>query len=122
MFDAIGAFFNALWSACKGIWQSVWDILVKGWTWAVGLIVLIVGCVTQVVNAMADLLENVAAEVGSLTAPDHHPDFSAATDFLATANHFFPVQETFALMMLLSVTWLIMLSYRLVKSWLPTLS
>jgi hypothetical protein len=121
-FEGLIAFIGAVWSALKAIIQGTWDIIQRGWTWAVGLIVIIVGCVTQVVNAFSELLENVASSVAGLTAPNHAPDFSALSEFLAVANHFFPVAEMFGLLTVLSITWLIMISYRLVKSWLPTLS
>jgi|ERR1700736_2024391 hypothetical protein len=122
MFSGLVAFFVSLWNGIKSIWQGTWNIITRGWTWAVGLIVIIVGCVTQVVNAFCDLLESVATSVAGLTAPNHTPDFSGVSEFLAVANHFFPVAEGFALLTLMSVTWLVMISYRLVKSWLPTLS
>jgi hypothetical protein len=122
MFSGLVAFFVSLWNGIKAIWQGTWNVIMRGWTWAVGLIVIIVGCVTKIVNAFCDLLESVATSVAGLTAPNHAPDFSGVSEFLAVANHFFPVAEGFALLTLLSVTWLIMLSYRLVKSWIPTLS
>ncbi len=122
MFSGLVAFFVSLWNGIKAIWQGTWNIITRGWTWAVGLIVIIVGCVTQVVNAFCDLLENVATSVAGLTAPNHTPDFSGVSEFLSVANHFFPVAEGFALLAVLSITWLVMLSYRLVKSWIPTLS
>ena len=61
-------------------------------------------------------------EWAGLTAPNHQPDFSGVSEFLSVANHFFPVAEMFALLTVISITWLIMISYRLVKSWIPTLS
>jgi hypothetical protein len=122
MFSGLVAFFVSLWNGIKSIWQGTWNIIMQGWAWAVGLIVIIVGCVTKIVNAFCDLLESVATSIAGLTAPNHTPDFSGVSEFLAVANHFFPVAEGFALLTLLSVTWLIMLSYRLVKSWIPTLS
>src|ERR1700752_515568 len=120
MFSGLVAFFVSLWNGIKAIWQGTWNVIMQGWTWAVGLIVIIVGCVTQVVNAFCNVLENVATSVAGLTAPSHTPDFSGVGEFLAVANHFFPVAEGFALLAVASVTWLIMISYRLVKSWLPT--
>jgi hypothetical protein len=122
MFSGLVAFFVSLWNGIKAIWQGTWNVIMQGWTWAVGLIVIIVGCVTQVVNAFCNVLENVATSVAGLTAPSHTPDFSGVSEFLAVANHFFPVAEGFALLVVLSITWLVMLSYRLVKSWIPTLS
>ncbi len=122
MFSGLVAFFVSLWNGIKAIWQGTWNVIMQGWTWAVGLIVMIVGCVTQVVNAFCNVLENVATSVAGLTAPNHTPDFSGVSEFLAVANHFFPVAEGFALLVVLSITWLVMLSYRLIKSWIPTLS
>jgi hypothetical protein len=122
MFSGLVAFFVSLWNGIKAIWQGTWNVITQGWTWAVGLIVIIVGCVTQVVNAFCNVLENVATSVAGLTAPNHAPDFSGVGEFLAVANHFFPVAEGFALLAVLSITWLVMLSYRLIKSWIPTLS
>jgi hypothetical protein len=122
MFSGLSAFFESLWNAIKAIWQGVWDIIARGWTWAVGLIVIIVGCVAQVVNALCDLLENLATSIAGLTAPNHIPEFSGVSEFLAVANHFFPVSEMFALLIVMSITWLVAMSYRLIKSLIPTLS
>jgi hypothetical protein len=122
MFSAIGAFFLGLWNALKALVQTIWNVVQQGWTWAVGLIVIIVGCVTEVVTAINNLLSEAVGALSSLVMPQSNVSASGVGNFLAVANHFFPVEEMFALMTAISVVWVIAISYRLIKSWLPTLS
>jgi hypothetical protein len=121
MFNAIGWLLNSIWTALRSIIQGIWNIVLQGWTWAVGLIVVICTVVTDVVNTIASMLESLATALSSLTLPDSNVVGSVG-DCLAVANYFFPVEEMFAGLVLISATWIIMLVYRVIKSWIPTLS
>lgn len=47
---------------------------------------------------------------------------SGVQTFLANANYFFPLQEVVGMASLAGVLWVAVWAYRVVKSWVPTVS
>ena len=123
MFDWLLNFFANLWSAFVSLVQGVWDFCKTGWTWIVALIVGFVSVThhvsTFVYNTAADLLTQVSG-VALTSSPGAH--VGTAGDIIAIANTFFPVAEGFTLVVAYCLIVAAAYSYRLVKSWLPTLS
>src|SRR4051794_38664200 len=120
MFTIIISFLYRLWFFNRQLLQNIYNLALKGWTWLVALIVVIMGCWKKLIDSIYMLFQQLIDALAGLVMPEHSVTQSVG-DFFSVINHFFPLEEMFALMTLLSATWLIMLLYRTIKSWIPTL-
>lgn len=121
MFTSVLNFFAGLWDVAKSIAQGAWNVVLAGWTWAVGVVVMLFGLVSFVVERISSAVTELVGLFASLTVPDPNASQSVG-DWLAVGNTFFPLQEMFSMLVLLSATWITVMTYRLIKSWIPTLS
>lgn len=117
LINAIESFWNAL----LAVFQTVFDYAKSGYGWICGLIVSFVLVITSFLHTAADFLSDLVSRITAIVVPDSNV-VMAATDWLNTANTFFPVVEGFAILVVLSLAWLAATTYRFAKSWIPTVA
>jgi len=98
--------------------------LVTKWGSVVGVILIsIFALIRWVVDYISSTIVSIVAHFAALIEDQPgSPDFSAVADILTGINTFIPLNEIFALLVLLGGTWILAVVYRLVKSWIPTLA
>ncbi len=112
---------GTVWAAFKRLIHAMWHFAMQGWTWLVGLVVILVTAVSSLVNSVLGLFQLLIEKLAAITAPQSTITQSVG-DWLTIANTIAPVQEAFGSAVLLSTLWAAMLVYRFIKSWVPTVS
>jgi len=116
------------WLAGAFNWTSdaiteVWRVIKDFYGWWFGLIITAVGwlwlVLTWVTNSLTDVLEQIDALVFPTLSSGVPGPVSSC---MALANTFFPVAELFAFLIAWLALMLTLSAYRLIKSWIPTLS
>jgi hypothetical protein len=110
MFEWLRALLNTVW-----LWVlSLLAILFAPVLWILDLIIefqnLMITQLNSILTKVTGLMQAVWSAVGALGYP------------LGLANAFIPVTEIFAALTFLFVLWVLGLLYRLIKSWIPTVS
>jgi hypothetical protein len=121
MFNTIIESLEALWGAFINAVQAAWNYVQAGYAWIVGLLVVVVGLADTVVQnvytmlgAACDAIASIAAPSGTVTVPP--------SQYLTMVNTFFPLDMAITLALTLVALWVACTTYRLIKSWLPTVS
>lgn len=92
-------------------------------------IMLIVSMVTHVIGFFTNSVvllfvatSNITQAIGSFKSDYQNLDFGPMIQSLQLANYIFPVDETFELLILYGVFHTGLLTYRIIKSFIPTVS
>jgi uncharacterized membrane protein len=123
MFTTLINWFVSLWNVIKTIWQSVWNFVRGGWTWLIGIIYAIILMGQQLgdwVSTQIDFLSGLAGQLFS----GQNSNFATGSvgNIFSFANAFFPLQEAFVLFEAYAILAMACITYRFIKSWIPTLS
>ncbi|HEY2713737.1 MAG TPA: hypothetical protein VGI60_14580 [Chthoniobacterales bacterium] len=124
MFTGLINYLSAQWAALKWIWQAVWNFCVASWTWIVATIVGFIAIQQHVCDFVVSAVAQAADAVGvlSVTGLDPNSHVGTAGSWLTITNTFFPLSEALTLVSAWSVVMLAGMTYRFVKSWIPTVS
>jgi hypothetical protein len=112
---------GTIWNAWKALLKTMWDFALQGWTWIVGIIMVCITAISALVDSVMEICTTMAEKFTAVVAPNSDASQSVG-DWLTIANGFAPVQEAFGIIVALSALWVLMLTYRLIKSFIPTLS
>ncbi len=80
---------------------------------------LVIWLFTKISSLGLTIISSVKGAMGSIVPSSN---MSLIDSHLSSINHFFPLSETVGFATTLFVVWVICLLYRLVKSWIPTVS
>lgn len=110
IFDKTWYIIAEVWRQVANFFRTTWGVvlLVAGWVWT---------CLTYVVDSLGDVVNAVAGIV--------MPGLSAGgnlTNIFGICNYFLPLQEVFAYIVLYAALLAALTVYRVIKSWIPTLS
>ena len=127
MFTSLINWFESLWTAFVTLTQTIWNYCQKGYFWVVGVMVAFLAVTHQVTTFIYTAILgglNAAAQMSDALHNTHTMSAVAqhALTWLQIANTFFPVEEGFTLITTYSLVLTICIIYRLIKSWIPTLS
>lgn len=75
-----------------------------------------------VLREMGELVLQQVLSAAQAFFPDVSGEIGDQSTLLGQINHFFPLTETVGYLVALFGLWLLVLAYRLVKSWIPTVS
>jgi len=90
--------------------------------WGFGKVVELWDQIWSVIRSLGDtLLEALITAAGS-AFPDVASGWTLHSGVIAQMNYFFPLSETLALATGLFGLWVLVLGYKLVKSWIPTVA
>jgi hypothetical protein len=122
LWEKISNFFHAMWLVWKDvILNPMWSFITTAWVWLSGLVIFLVGAVTTLLNSVYSLFGTLLTKITQITTPQSNVSQTVG-DWLSVANTFAPIQEGFGLLVLLCGLWIVCLSYRTLKSWVPSLS
>jgi hypothetical protein len=91
---------KVVWDNVEALWSTIWSA----------------------VRALGDTLLGAFITAAQGMMPDVAATWSANSGLVAQINHVFPLSETLALASVLFGLWVLVFGYKLVKSWLPTVS
>lgn len=123
MFDAIANWFNALFEEGRSltafIWAQIVGFLVSVWSIVLTIATLVWLFLREVLTA----IQASVAAIDAVTVPAT-PSGSPGTIgyFLNVANTFFPLSELFVFLVAYGALMAGLTVYRVVKSWIPTVS
>ena len=120
-FAAAVGFFDWCRSACSTAWGVAQKVLLSRFAIIGAVCSALIAAYTTVRVAIGRAL----AALQALAVSDLNQSVSLAgtvVDWLGTANHLFPVAESLLAASLLFALWVAAITYRLIKSWVPTLS
>jgi hypothetical protein len=123
MFTTLINWFIGLWNVIKVIWQNVWNFIRGGWTWAIGIVYAIILMGQQLgdwVSTQIDFLSGLAGQLFS--GQNSNMTTGSVGNIFSFANTFFPLQEAFILFEAYAILAMACITYRFIKSWIPTLS
>lgn len=87
---------------------------------------LIVGMLVSIAKLGVDLVTELTTwafgEIASFQSPDLEFGITDAQNILALANHFFPLAELWALLVVSVPFMLFIVILRFIKSWIPTIA
>ena len=121
MFAPIISTIVNLFDAAIVVGQTLWDWLKTGYAWIIALIVVLLAIIQAIVDRAYEVLSTLVTSIANIIVPDGHVT-TASQNILDTANTFFPVSEGFIMLIAFCALWAAAITYRLIKSWLPTLS
>ncbi len=122
LWSKVSQFFNAMYITVKDqLLNPMWTFMTTAWVWVVGLVTIIVGSVTTLLTSVYNIFATMMTKLTEITTPNSNVSQSVG-DMLSVANTFAPVQEGFGILVLLCGLWVIMLTYRFIKSLIPTLA
>ncbi|HEY3899619.1 MAG TPA: hypothetical protein VGM54_13445 [Chthoniobacter sp.] len=121
MFDTIIESLEALWGALIDAVQAAWDYAQTGYAWIVGLIVVFVGLLDTLVQDVYSMLQSAVDALAAIVAPSGSVTVPPS-QYLSMVNTFFPLDMAITIAVSLVALWAACTSYRLIKSWLPTVS
>jgi len=101
------------------VWRQVGVTLTSAWTITLAL----VGVVWWAIDTISSVVAGFVGIVDAIVFPAQHAATSGPlTYWLSVANTFMPVSETMAFLVGYLALVMALTTYRLVKSWIPTLS
>lgn len=117
LFGWLDSFYKWVWSFFEGLFAQLIALLGKTWAVAVlafGWLWSAAHWLVGQLGHIADLVQNIVFPAANHGTPWHEP--------IAFFNTFLPVDETFAFLVGYIGLCIGLTTYRLVKSWIPTLS
>jgi hypothetical protein len=102
--------------------QTTVSFATSGWTW---LVVTVVGFIAITDKVSTFVYNSVVAAASALSGVSTNSNPSASSGAASLFDHvnaIFPLQESFTLLSAWSLLMLSAMTYRLVKSWIPSLS
>lgn len=102
--------------------EGLINLLMKVALWLSGLIAVIVAFFQWFTDLIVDLTTWAFTEIGQFSAPNFEFSLSDHSSVLALANHFLPVAEMWAFVVVSVPYFLFLVILRFVKQWIPTLS
>jgi len=113
-FNAVVAGFNFL----IAIFKKFWAILIPAITTFIlfikGFVLLVSEILVRLINVMDSMAFNARGDFSDVSADILY--------ILSIGNTFFPLEEMFVMLITLSILWLSMITYRFIKSWIPTVN
>lgn len=123
MFDGIlnwlASFWAQLTAVIKEAWRQTGVTLVNGWT----IMLAVIGWVGWAWDKIGEILTYLISVVDQIVFPDVAvPSAGPLMHWMEVANTFLPLEETFAFTVGFLTLLIALGVYRLIKSWIPTLS
>jgi Na+/phosphate symporter len=97
-----------------------WQIRIAGWVMTIAMVVI--AAVKFGVDLVIEITYWAFNEISAITAPDWDFNISDYQSSLALANHFFPLAEAWAMLVVTVPFMLFIVILRFVKSWIPTIA
>ena len=120
MFDGLIAFFVGLWNGVKYLYDVAWKWIHNIWGWAL-LVTLslfhLAKHTTEFIAFIVALLPGVANTLADWSNPNNK-----YVALFGVASYVFPLDELFGAFTIIFVAYVTGTIYRLIKSWIPTLS
>lgn len=119
---------TAVLTAATGTIELVWQKAKGLGLWLFGIVIAATGIAKAIYTFIILMLDRAFTSLGELAGAvgGIENDFSAPVglvlDALRFTNYFFPLEEMFAFAAALVALWVLGMLYRLVKSWIPSLS
>jgi len=121
MFNTLINALESFWGALVGVVQTAWNYVQSGYVWLVGVVVVALGLIDSVVQQVYSMLQTASDALASIVMPSGSLA-SAPSSYLAMANTFFPLDAAIVMALALAALWAATMTYRVIKSWLPTVS
>lgn len=123
MFDTIINWLAGLWETVWGVIQEIWrqtgETIANAWT--IGL--LVIGWVWWAFDKIGGVIATLVGAVDAIAFPSLSSAAPGTLSYvLSVANSFFPVDALFAFLVGYVTLRLSLTVYKLIKSWIPTLS
>jgi len=113
-FNVVVAGFNFL----IAIFKKFWAILIPAITTFIlfikGFVLLVSEILVRLINVMDSMVFSARGDFSEVSADILY--------ILSIGNTFFPLEEMFVMLITLSILWLSMITYRFIKSWIPTVN
>jgi hypothetical protein len=119
--NALFVLLGTIWEGFKTVLKTCWDFGIKGWSWLVGLIWMVIMAASTFIGAVTDMITTMISKITSWVLPSGNV-VQNVSDWLSIGNTFAPVTEGFVVITALSVLWASCLVYRFIKSWIPTVA
>ena len=107
-------------------WFRQW--INSAWLWVLGLFAYILAPIEWFLDFVINALNYLTAKLNDLTAKvesmwdKFHESYDKISHILAISNAIFPINHLLVCLGVLISVWLIAMIYRLIKSWIPTVS
>lgn len=122
MFDWLLSFWQGFKDFIAWIWTATWDTVVKWFSSVWGVVLSFCSFMAWLWDELNAIVNQLVSLVQTFAFPSVDVNSAGLTYYLNIANTFFPLQELFVFI----VSWLTLVGvltvYRLIKSWIPTLS
>jgi len=106
--------------------QSLWDSFVTIVKSFWGAVLLLFSCIHLIASAAISAINGLISLLGALASGDKKTEIEAAYNTVKPAldvvNTFMPLNEAIAMTVLYGSLWIGFATYRLVKSWIPSVS
>lgn len=125
MFDGLIAFLDGIWNGFKYLFDVWWKFFHSIWVW-LALIVVTIGHLAQHTTQFFVWIVSNIPELGNFMSGRTnlgagHGLSDSGTGWCLIMN-LFPLDEVFGAFVIWVSAWGVATTYRLVKSWIPTLS
>jgi len=125
MFKILGELISWGFNIVVGGFNFLIAILKKFWAIIIATISTLILFVKGVVFFVSEIFVRLIDIIDSMIF-NVKGDFSAVNEdilhIMKIGNTFFPLEEMFVMLITLSILWLSMITYRFIKSWIPTLN
>lgn len=123
MFDRIISWLAGAWSWLGWLKDEIWRQVRGGLLSVWGFVLIAVGWLWSAVDFISSSVAAVLAKVDALVFPSVSVGMPGSLSYAASvANTFFPLQEAITMAVAFMALVLGLTVYRLIKSWIPTLS
>jgi len=125
MFKILGELISWGFNIVVGGFNFLIAILKKFWAIIIATISTLILFVKGVVFFVSEIFVRLIDIIDSMIF-NVKGDFSAVSEdilyIMSIGNTFFPLEEMFVMLITLSILWLSMITYRFIKSWIPTVN
>jgi|GEM_PF-1492922 len=113
-FNIVVAGFNFLIAILKKFWAILIPAITTLFLFIKGFVLLVSEILVRLINIVDSMAFNARGDFSDVSADILY--------ILSIGNTFFPLEEMFVMLITLSILWLSMITYRFIKSWIPTVN
>ncbi len=113
-FNIVVAGFNFVTSILKKFWAIIIPAITTFILFVKGFVLLVSGIMVRLINIMDSMVFSAKGNFENVSDEIIH--------VMSIGNTFFPLEEMFVMLITLSILWLTMMTYRFIKSWIPTVN
>lgn len=113
-FNLIVAGFNMLFQILRKFWAILIPAITTLILFIKGFVLLVSEIMVRLINVMDSMVFNARGDFSDVSDDIIH--------IMSIGNTFFPLAEMFVMLITLSILWLSMITYRFIKSWIPTVN